>query len=248
MPATPTTIKVGSTNIASGASAHQAMRRMIQFTAAVRLSQETGFTDNSTGVSGAGTISAITVPVAAAVSGTNLAPKAGLDAALVTVQNALRTEQSKITALGTILNIQNPFTYNGGGTDGNGTIAAITKTVTAVDGTGNTGAAYAGTLLAYQSLTSAISSIVREFNKVAIASGYTVITDNSGGSAAVATVPALVVNTGTGVTGSSAVGATASVTKANADAMLVSLANAVATIAAATNAAIAKRNATIVAI
>lgn len=179
--------------------------------------------NNSGGVvSGTNTVTAATTVFAdTPASGSNLASKATIEAALVTVQDAIAELYAKANVYVAKLGLAQ-ITYNGGGAAPDGTVAVITVATTGA----TTGPTAANLALAIASLNNALYNVTVLSNKVAASLGKTKLTVTPGTTAAA--IAALTVTTGTA--------AGTGVTKVAADAALVQLANNVATIAAHLNA------------
>lgn len=124
-------------------------------------------TDSSGGVaSTTRTLTASSALTDVAASGSNLATKASADAALLTVKDALATCFTKANAVATALGLPT-VTYNGGGTDGAGTIAAITVASTA----GTTGIPAANANIMLTAVRNAIYNLAVLVNKLCAAVG-----------------------------------------------------------------------------
>lgn len=216
--------------IADGSSVHDVLYEMAQNMAAQKAGLLTDITDNSTGTSGGGTVASLGSVAAYTTAGTDLAPKAGFDAELAKVKNGLKTFHTKLAEAATALGVDLGFTYSGGGTDGSGTIAAISSSLTEVDGSGNTGLAFAGTNTIITNYSNAIATLVVGLNRVRNAAGYSAIVDSTGGTFQT-TVAALASTTGSGVAGTSLSG----VEGTDAEGVLAAMKNAVATLAAGLN-------------
>lgn len=192
----------------------------------------TDLTDSSSGTSNGNTVAAIPSLAAYTTAGTDLSPKAGWDTAMGKVRNAIATLAAQVNTIHAKLPV-GALTDNSGGTSGAGTVAALDKTLTAVDGTDNTGLAYASAQAQVVAFRNAISELIVAVNKVAVATGKTALTDSTGGTPAyTATIPALTATSGSGVTGAAANGVADTV----GDATLTAFAHAIATIAAKLNA------------
>lgn len=219
-------------NILDGTDLVQAVRSLAQATAKIQASAITAITDNSGGTETSPAIAAIPNVTAFTVTGTDLAPKAGFDTGLGAIKNALKTISVVADTTADAVSVPK-VTYNGAGTDGSGTVAAISAALTAVDGGTDNGLAFAGTndlLLTYKN---AVASLAGQISRIRVAVGLSELTDNSGGSYA-GTVAALTATTGTGVDGTSLSG----VEEEDAEAVLAAFKNAVATLAEALNEAV----------
>ncbi len=233
-------IKIGAVANRSGHNDHQTLRALAQSVCAMRLADFAALTDNSTGTAqspvpvDSGSLAALADFTAIAASGTNLAPKAGVDTAIGKVNGALKTLQVRIHAMIDAA-AASKCTYNGGGTDGAGTVAAMDKTFTAVNGSGSN-AASAANLQAYLvAARNAMAAITVDLNRARVAAGFKPVRYASlGHTLTPTTVAALAANTGTGVDGANA-GANAGVANTEANTVFTALANNVATLAAAVN-------------
>lgn len=206
------------------------IRSMAQTLGRVAASNITDLTDSSGGTP-ASSIGAIALPTGVTVSGTNLAPKAGWDTQMAAVRNGIATLAAQVNAINARLPAGSVVDSTGG-TSGGSTVAAISATLTAVDGSGN-GAldvvSAAAQVLAYRD---ALSELTVAVNKIAIATGKTELADLSGGKPAyTAALKALAASSGAGVAGT----ANGGVANTQAQTILASLRNAVASLAAKLN-------------
>jgi hypothetical protein len=183
--------------------------------------------DNSGGASGGATIAAVPVPVAFTSVGTDAFPTAGGEAALLTVRNACTTLIAHIDGVAAAIGVP-ALTDSSGGTDGAGTIAAITVATTAV--VGATGAMDATRGIAeFEQVGAMLAKTIRQCNAIAAATGQTLLVDNSGLDGGVGTTIAAI----DGDTGADSDDSALSCIEDTAgEAFLVAAANAVATIAA----------------
>lgn len=188
--------------------------------AAVSATTLADLTDNGTGAAANGTVNAITIPPAFTEAATASAQKAGFETALGTVKNALTEIAAKVVAAKAIIPATD-ITQAVGGTSPDGTIAAITKSLTAV----NTSiAAYAGSKTVCENIRNYIATLVCEMNKLCVAVGVTKLVDQTGGAIiSPATLGALSIDTGTAVDGTALSG----ISKAGGDAFLTACADAV---------------------
>lgn len=216
--------------VADGSSAGQVLRELAQNMAAERASNVTDLTDNSSGTSGSGTVAAISDVTAFTVTGTDLAPKSGFDTALGAIRDALKTLHTQVDTIATDVGVDLGFTYSGGGSDGSGTISAVTTDLTAVDGSLDGGLAFAGTNDIITAYRNALYTLTTGVNKLRVATGQSEITNNIDG-AFDSTIATLATTTGAGVDGTSDSG----VEETDAEASLDSMVNAVATLAEALN-------------
>lgn len=188
-------------------------------------------TDNGTGAAADGTVGSIPIPAAFTEVGTASNPKAGFETALATVKDAITELAAKLVALKAVVPASD-IVDNSGGTAADGTIAAMTKTVTAV----NTAiAAYAGTKTVCEAIRNAFYVLVLETNKFRVAAGLTPITNNISGAGITtysATIAAIAVSTGTAVDGTALSGTS----KADADLFLTACADATKELSTAINA------------
>lgn len=176
-------------------------------------------TDSSGGA--AGTVVVLSTSLAnAANSGTNLAGKATTESAFTTVKDALREVYAKANEYATKLGITN-VTYNGGGASTDGTIAAVTVSVTAAA----TGVVAASMNVNAAAFNEAFYNAAVLVNKVAKATGYAAVTVFADDIRS--TIASLAVDGGTA--------ADPGVTKVAIDAELVKAQNNIATLAAKLN-------------
>ena len=204
------------------------VRGISQDLALYALSTVTDLTDNSTGATPVGTISAIPIPAPHTLSGTDAAQKAATDSALATVNQALIdladqlvTIKAKVPATSAINSM--------GGTPST-TIAAVTKTVS---GVGTSCVDAPAGIACLTAMVNTVAELAVEVNKVAVACNQTPVVDHSGGVKAYTGVFAAL----TATTGTATSGAALSTLAATAvSATLTGLANAVAELAAKLNA------------
>lgn len=209
--------------VLTGEHLDNVLRSVLQFQGR-QVAQATALTDNSTGVAGA---VALVGPVAdEAASGTNLADKATTESALGSVRSALNTLFAKANTAAGKLGLA-AVTYNGGGTNGGNTVAAVSKSVTGA-ATGAQAAEFNGVVADLNTGFYILGSLV---NRLCVATGEAGV-DMSAvkGLEYANTVAAIATATGTA--------ASPGVTKAAADAALTTFANNVATVAVALNAVI----------
>lgn len=177
-------------------------------------------TDNGGGASANGTLNVIPVPAAGFTeAATASAQKAGFETALGTVKNALTELAAKVVALKAFVPATD-LANNVGGTAADGTIAAITVSLTAV----NTSiAAYSTGSVVMKNVRNYFYTLGIEVNKLCVALGVTPLTIEQGEwSAVAAPLAALSVDTGTAVDGTAASG----ISKAAGDAFLAACAAA----------------------
>jgi len=233
------TIRLSSRHFSGGAKLYDgtlanAIRELAQYQCATTAKALADITDNSTGTSGGDTIAAIAIPAAFTSAGTDTAPKAGTETALGTVKNAITTLLNSAKTIGDAISVQT-VTISTGGTNGSGTIAAMTKSVTAVAGSGAAGIAYDTGSLYMIALRTYLSEVVAYVNEIATAVALTPITDSSGGSASKSrTFAALGTDTGTAATAPEAA-ALGTMSKAAVDTYLTAVAGVIATCAAKLN-------------
>lgn len=212
------------------------LREQQQYTAAVLAKAVADITDSSTGTSGGATIAAIPLPAAFTSVGTDAAPKAGTETALALTKSAVTTLVASANAIAVAIGLP-VVTAATGGTDGAGTVAAQTKTVTAVAGTAGTGINAVGGLTVLTNVRSEILRTGRLVNEIRVATGLAPLTLSIGGEAgATRNFAALAVDTGTAATSGQAA-ALGTFSKTAVDAYLLAAANAVAGLAAGLNAA-----------
>jgi len=212
--------------VLDGTALHEVVRVLAQDAALTKGAAVADLTDNSGGTSGSGVVAAVGTVTAFTVTGTDLTPKAGFDAELAKVKNALRTVQAKLEGVATATGVTLGYTYSGGGTNGAGTIAAISDALTEVTGDSSGGLAFAGTNDLVTTYKNAIATLIAGANKVRTAAGLSAIVDNSGGLFQ-PTVAVLAAASGAGVDGTSLSG----VEGTDGEAILTKLRNAVATLA-----------------
>lgn len=202
-----------------------ALRSLLQMQARSALSGVTALTDSSGGTASPGRViqAFVTSFVNVANSGGQLAGKATTDSALASIQTAFATSFARLNTFQTALGLP-VTTYNGGGTSGGNTLAAVTTSVTGA----TTGAPAADLAPIFRAFDVALDTLATETNKVLVATNRPLLVLPND-LTVVSTVPAFVVTTGTAVD--------PAVTKAVVDAELAKAANNFATIAAALNSA-----------
>lgn len=210
-----------------------AVRALAQSQAKARAETASDLTDNSAGAAADGTIAAIPVCSTAPATGDTCPTKTEVEAALVTVKNALTEIAAQIVVVAAIVPAFTP-TNSVGGTTADGTIAAVTKTFT---GDTSDRVAMAGLntqIVAYRAL---ICQLARDVNALLTATGQT----NLVISALEATMEADGVSYGhtyaalTTTTGTAATNGLTSVTDAEAEASFAAMAAAVKELATKLN-------------
>lgn len=190
-------------------------------------------TDSSTGVAGSALAPVLTQDVKVAASGANLAPRAAFNTAIGVVNNA-------IAVLATFYNtnvfakIGTPLLSGFTGTVVTpGTIPAMTKVLTATDGSSDAAMLRSEANAAIVRARNNLSTLVKAYNIAATALGAATLNDLTGGSSdAALVINAAVTAASTVLTASVAAGDQA--TDAAVDAALTALANNVAFLAAKT--------------
>lgn len=184
----------------------------------------TDLTDSSGGTAN-GTIEAkVTVANYLLVS-TNGAQKAATEAGFVTVKDALTEVVAQLNNVRAVVPAFAALTNSIGGTAADGTVAAVTQSVS---GVGTSLASAVGVRTVYDSLLASIHQARYYVNALAVATGKTVIATASTDVPSVSTVfAAIATSTGTAVSGADATNTNAGVSATNASAMLLHLANAV---------------------
>jgi hypothetical protein len=180
----------------------------------------TNLTNSSGGTPATGIVDLSVALVNVAASGSNLADTTTTAAALVTVQDALKEIGTKANEYATLLGITN-LTYSGGGAAADGTVGAVTQTVTAAA----TGAQASNLNADTASINAATYKLAAFVNQLLRATGYTELTLTTGHT--VGTVGAITTATGTA--------ASPGVTAVAVNAELVKAANNVATLATQLN-------------
>jgi hypothetical protein len=142
------------------------------------------------------------------------------------VKNAFATLVAKANALATTVGIPT-VSYSGGGTDGTGTVAAVTKTFTAVN-TSGVAAAGLNTILATYAV--AIKDLGALVNRICVATGVAELSLSGLGVDYDLTVIGSALSTATGTAST-----TVSVLKEDGDAAFAAIANNVSTITAKIN-------------
>lgn len=225
----------GSSRIFDGNLA-DAIRGLAQYDAAGIAKAIADMTDNSTGASGGNVAAALAVPMAFTSAGTDAAPKAGTDTALTALRSAITTVATSALAINNAIGMD-AFTISTGGTNGAGTVAALTKTVTAVAGSAGTGCGYATTAALLTQYRTELARLVKVVNVIAVGVGLTPITNSVGpDTGSNNNFAALGVDTGTAATAPQAA-ASGTVSKAAMDTFLTGAANTIATCVAKLNAA-----------
>jgi hypothetical protein len=179
-------------------------------------------TDNSTGVAGVVILPDSFVEIAA--SGSNLADKTTVEAALATVRNGIAVAAQRGNAISTILGTLVLTDSSGGTVATPGTVPATTKSVTGAA----TGVQDTEMNAALTAINGAIYSLVRQANQIAKAIGAAPVKIAKAGAIA-GTISAIPVAGGTA--------AAPGVSKSSVDAALTSWANALASLAVVYNTA-----------
>lgn len=217
------------------------LRRVMQYQTAVAMGTSlTALTDNSGGIAANATAGFGLVSYGV-LSGTNMAQKAELETAFDLVKDALTETGAKVLAAFAVIpgTPLNTITNSIGGAAADGTIAALDVSMTAV----NTSiAATSGTRTVVSDIVKLMKQQTYHLNLLARAVGVSELVDDIA-PAPLGTVPvytttyaALATTTGTAVSGADATVANGGVTKAEADVLLVKMANYVAKLAAKANA------------
>lgn len=193
--------------------------------ARVAIAGEADIVDSTGGVASAVRKLVAVAPTLAnvAASGSNLADKTTTEAALNLVKDAILELNTKAAALATKLGIST-LTYNGGGTASNGTLEAISSTVTGA-ATGVQATQMNATITA---INDAFASVVALINAIAVATGVDTLDLSDLKGSWMQTVPAITVAGGAA--------ASPGVSKAAVDAVLVAYKNNLATAASVLNA------------
>jgi hypothetical protein len=179
-------------------------------------------TDSSGGTGGSSLLAVSTDLTNSANSGTSLAQKASTEAALGTVKDALLELFTKANEYATKLGLDN-VTYTGGGTTADGTVSAITVSVTAA----TTGGAATATNAVFDEINQYFYVLSVLTNKLLRAQGYSELTTSDITDTWTASLGALSVDVGTATD--------PAITKAEVDAELVKMRTNVATIATKLN-------------
>lgn len=215
-----------------GSNPEKVMLALAKQHAQLTVAAVAAFTDNGAGTSNGNVV--LSAPVAnAANAATNLAGKATSEAAAATVLDALMELAVKSNEYGTALGL-GTLTNNLGGTAADGTIGAVTKTVTAA----TTGIQASNTNTYIVAVNKVLNSIRAKVNAASRALGYTevglTITSGAEDPALLTTLPALVVN-------SLGTAADPGVTKVAFDAVLTQQANSIKALSVAIDALTAAR-------
>lgn len=215
-------IKVKALGLIEGAKDFNfAFRSLVQTFAHKVAADLNSVTDNSGGT-GSSTVTAIADFVNVAASGSSLAGKATTETAYNTVLDAVRELYAKANEVNTALGLDT-VTYSGGGTSTDGTIAAVTVSVTGAA----TGVLATSMNTVKNALDAAFYNLVVIVNKAAEATGETPVTIGYSKTLAT-TISAITIDGGTA--------ADPGITKVAVDASLVVYRNNVAAVAAVLNA------------
>ena len=186
----------------------------------------TALTDSSGGVAASGLV-ANPNPAPATGAATTSSPKAGFDAELVKIENAIAEIAAKMNLVRGYYDL--PLYTDSTGQTANGTIEALTNALTAVDGSTGTVAVDQITALARMTtVKNALSSLAVGINDLVVYAGAPSLTDASGGTASMTLAD--IAATGTGVSG-----ANATLLDTAVDAWLVINQNNIASLAATLN-------------
>lgn len=153
----------------------------------------TNLTDNSTGL----TTGALSLPTVTGLAntpddGTSLAQKAATETQLGLIKDAFQELATRTIALHTKLGL-GTFTYSGGGTTADGTIGAISDTITAAA----TGVTLANLTPIVSAYNGAVGYLARKINEVAVATGTAELDASAYQDVPLANPSALSTNTGT---------------------------------------------------
>jgi hypothetical protein len=223
----------GTSKVFSG-ELSEAIRGLAQYQAAVKLDTAavTALT-NSAGGSANGTINAIGNVTPAVLGSTDCAQKAGFETALGTVKDAISEIVAKLNAIRAVVPAFSALTDSTGGTAADGTVAAVTVSLT---GVGTSLASAAGSQAVVSALKDAISQARYFTNLAANAVGVTPLVDNSGHVGPVSTTfAAISTSTGTAVSGASLSTPNAAVKEADGEAVLTALRDGITELAAKVN-------------
>lgn len=182
----------------------------------------TSLTDSSGGTGTSALLAASTALVNAANSGTNLAGKTAAEAALTTVKDALLELATKANEYAVKVG-RTGLTYNAGGTTADGTVGAVTVSITAA-ATGVQAVSVNANLTSINSIMYHVGTLV---NKLLTAQGYSLVDLSAVRTTYSSTVAALTIDGGTA--------ADPGVTKVALDAEMVKLRTNVATLATKLN-------------
>lgn len=217
----PTTIKIHKQGMQEGAKDfNNTVRQLVRTVSRLHVADITKITNNS---GGSGTaIAQVADFVNVAASGSNLADKTTTEAAYTTVLDAIRELYTQANLVNTTLGI-NTVTYSGGGASVDGTIAAITVSVTGAA----TGVQATAMNTTKNALNNAIYQLTGLVNKAATSVGETKLAMDYALDTA-ATIAAITIAGGTA--------ATPGVTKVAVDASLVTLRSSIFALATKLNA------------
>jgi hypothetical protein len=209
------------------------LRKIVQFQAATVVAALGDLTDNGGGT--AGTMAKAARSSGAVLVGTTGAQKAAFEAAMVTVKNAITELAAQVLTIVAVAPVTDAVTNSVGGTAADGTIAAITTTLTGVNTSVVPAAGYNTLVDAYNN---AFAQLTYYVNAIAEAVGLTKLSvAGLGGLAAYSTTfAALATSVGTATTISAGDGVSA----VEAAAALVVWANNVKTLSTKLNAATAQ--------
>lgn len=228
------TIKINSKTFSGAANLHNGTLAaviigMAQHSALSLAAGLDSFTaDESTGTAGE-TLAAIDLPTGYTTAGTDLFPKAGAEAALETIVDGVSTVLEQANTIATVVGSTSAID-NTGGTSGEGTIAAITKTTNAVTGPSGNSVSFETGIKTLSSIRNLISQTASIVNASCVATGIAPLLDQSGGDGGSnrSVFDVVSVDTGDGGDGLDNTG----ISKADGDAFLSACADAVATLAA----------------
>lgn len=153
-----------------------------------------------TGTGGGTASAAIVLPTLPAdnptATGAVLAPKAGTEASLVLVRDALGEVRTKTAAIAAVIGLD-PITDNSGAVTGDGTIGAITTALTAAA----TGVTAANLKASVAGLNDYMATVAAMVNATAAAVGLDTVSIYGSGISHASTIPVVPVTTGTAVAG-----------------------------------------------
>ncbi len=201
-------------------NASEAHESMLHSLAMIAASSVTALTDNSGGSTADGTLDAIGNMTKAAVGTNDAAQKAALEAAFVTVKNALMEVIDQTQAINAVVPALGGALVNSiGGTASDKTIAAITENLT---GVGSSMANAVGARAIVTNITARMTQLRYHVNKIAVACGQGQLVDELAvaSPSTSLTFAALATDTGTATDGSDATDAHAVVIFTDANTIL----------------------------
>jgi hypothetical protein len=194
--------------------------------AAITADTPAAMTDNSTG-NNAASVAVPLINTRAVPAGANLASRPAFNAAIVTAHNAIAVLVDTLNDFYTALGIDTELGAHDGVVAVAGTVPAVTKAITGVDGTAGNGMLRSEANAALSLQRNNLATTIKAYNRIATAMGAATIPNNTGGKADANLTFGAAVAADTAVA-AGAVATSDLAAKADADASMTALANDIA--------------------